>query len=39
MHVGEGLNFEDIKFTHLKLDDGYGEFIVNPDLADVVYHI
>lgn len=37
--IGEGLNLEDTKFTNLKLDNGYGKFISEPDLADVIYHI
>lgn len=37
--IGEGLNLEDTKFTYLKIDDGYGEFIQDPDFADIIYHI
>jgi hypothetical protein len=37
--IGEGLNLVETKFTHLKLDNGYGKCISNPDIADIVYHI
>jgi len=37
--IGEGLNLEDTKFSHIKLDDGNGKIIANPDLADVIYHV
>jgi hypothetical protein len=37
--IGEGLNLEDTKFTYLKIDDGYGKLITDPDLADIIYHV
>ncbi|MHB1949481.1 MAG: hypothetical protein ACYCQI_15390 [Gammaproteobacteria bacterium] len=37
--IGEGLNLEETKFTHLNLIDEKQRAISNPDLADVIYHI
>jgi hypothetical protein len=37
--IGAGLNLEETKWTHVKLDDGSGKLIQNPDLADIIYHI
>lgn len=37
--IGEGLNIEETKWTHLQLDDGHGKSIINPDFADIIYHV
>ncbi len=37
--VGEGLNLVETKWTHLKLVNGNGKPILEPDLADIIYHI
>ena len=37
--IGGGFDFKDLRFNNLRLDNGYGELISNPDLADVIWHI
>jgi len=37
--IGGGINLTETVFTNLKIDDGSGKLIKNPDLADVIYHI
>lgn len=34
-----GINLEETKWTHLSLLGGNGKQILNPDLADIIYHI
>lgn len=34
-----GINLEETKWTHLLLTNTYGKQILNPDLADIIYHI
>ena len=33
-----GINLEETKWTNVKLDNGHGKLIVDPDLADLIYH-
>lgn len=37
--MGGGINLEETKWTHVKIDDGYGKTITSPDLADIMYHV
>lgn len=37
--IGSGLNLEETKWTHITLDDGHGKKIIDPDLADIIYHV
>ena len=37
--LGGGINITETRFNNLKIDNGYGKLIVNPDLADIIYHI
>jgi len=37
--IGGGINLEETKWNNVKIDDGYGTKITNPDLADIIYHI
>jgi hypothetical protein len=37
--IGGGLSQMEAQFKNIKIDEGNGEVIEKPDLADVVYHI
>ncbi len=37
--IGDGINLEETQWTNVKLDNGHGKLIINPDLADIIYHI
>ncbi len=34
--MGGGINLEETKWTNIKIDDGNGKTITNPDLADII---
>ncbi len=37
--IGGGINLEETKFSGAKITDGYENLILDPDLADIIYHI
>ncbi len=37
--TGGAINLTETKFSFIKLDDGKGKIISEPDLADIIYHI
>lgn len=39
MISGIGINFKETKFSNLGITNGRGELILEPDFADVIYHI
>ncbi len=37
--MGGGVNLTETKWLNLKIDNGHGKIIAEPDLADFIYHI
>ena len=37
--MGGGLNLEETRWQNLRIDDGNGKVIVDPDFADIIYHV
>lgn len=37
--IGAGLNLEETKWTNIKIENGRGKPIPEPDLADIIYHV
>ncbi|WP_243368623.1 hypothetical protein [Microvirga solisilvae] len=37
--IGGGINLVETKWHNLKIDNGYGRILPDPDLADVIYHV